>query len=69
MDSELNILLNSIKEKTGIDITVYAESMKYVISTCGELQPPAPSDPQFENVFADAANNRTWEKRKRITRF
>lgn len=64
MDSELNILLNSIKEKTGIDITVYAESMKYVISTCGELQPPEPSDPQFENVFADAANNRTFFRLK-----
>lgn len=60
MDSELNILLNSIKEKTGIDITVYAESMKYVIGTNSRLRPQLPSNPAFDGVFADASNNRTF---------
>ena len=64
MDSELNILLNSIKEKTGIDITVYVESMKYVISTCEEPRPLMPSDPSFDGVFADASLNRTFFRLK-----
>ena len=64
MDSELNILLNSIKEKTGIDITVFAESMKYVVGTGNNVKPVAPSDPEFETIYADAANRCTFFRMK-----
>lgn len=60
MDSELNILLNSIKDKTGIDITVYAESMKYVVSTDPNAQAVLPSVRDFESVYADASCGRTF---------
>ena len=64
MDSELSILINSIKEKTGIDITIYAESMKYLVSTDPKAQAVLPSSRDFETVFADAACNRTFFKIK-----
>jgi len=64
MDSELNILLNSIKDKTGIDITVYAESMKYVVSTDPNAQAVLPSVRDFESVYADASCGRTFFRLK-----
>lgn len=64
MDSELSILINAIKEKTGIDITIYAESMKYLVSTDPKAQAVLPSSRDFETVFADAACNRTFFKIK-----
>lgn len=64
MDSELNILINSIKEKTGINIAVYSESMKYFASTSPDYEAAVPSDRDFEGVFADEKTGKTFFRMK-----
>ena len=49
MDSELNLLLNAIKQRTGIDIVVFGESRKFIAATapgmdCLLYTSPSPRD-------------------------
>ena len=64
MDSELNILLNSLKEKTGIDIVVFAEGMKFVISTDNSTSILMPTDKNFTGVYPDVSTGNTYFKIK-----
>ena len=51
MDSELNLLLNAIKQRTGIDIVVFGESRKFIAATAPGMEAVLPSDPDFEGIF------------------
>lgn len=64
MDSELSLLINSIKEKTGINVSVYSESLKYFITTDGKTEVPLPSKPDFEGIFADEKQGKTYFRLK-----
>ena len=60
MDKELNVLLKSIKEKTGIDVTLMAEGMKFVISTENSAVIAQPSKQNFNGVFIDVETGNTY---------
>ncbi len=64
MDSELNVLLNAIKQKTGIDIVVFGESRKFVAATAPNMKAVLPSDPEFDGIFRDEAAKRTFFRLK-----
>ncbi|MBO7186952.1 MAG: helix-turn-helix domain-containing protein [Clostridia bacterium] len=64
MDSELNLLLKGIKEKTGIDIVVFSDGMKYSASTTPMREILAPSTKNFNGVYQDALNGNTYFKVK-----
>lgn len=64
MESELNVLLNGIKKKTGIDIDVYAETKKFFYSTRGLDETVVPTHIEFDDVFADTVTDRTYFKLK-----
>ena len=59
MDSELNLLLNAIKQRTGIDIVVFGESRKFIAATAPGMEAVLPSDPDFEGIFRDDRTRRT----------
>ena len=60
MDSELTSILKSIKQKTGIDIDAYAETMKFSATTRDEVDWVLPADTSFTEVFADEAAGKTF---------
>ena len=60
MDSELTIILKQIKNKTGIDIDAYAETMKFSASTRDEVDWVLPSESDFSEVFSDIKNDKTF---------
>ena len=60
MDSELTSILKSIKQKTGIDIDAYAETMKFSASTREEVDWVLPADTAFTEVFADETVGKTF---------
>ena len=64
MDSELSLLINSIKEKTGIDIAVFSESMKYFATTDKSFIITKPSLPDFDTVLVDEESKRTYFRLK-----
>lgn len=64
MDSELSLLINSIKEKTGIDIAVFSESMKYFSTTNANFVNVNRSLPDFDSVYVDENGGRTYFKLK-----
>ena len=64
MDSELNLLLNAIKQRTGIDIVVFGESRKFIAATAPGMEAVLPSDPDFEGIFRDDRTRRTYFRLK-----
>ena len=60
MDSELTIILKQIKNKTGIDIDAYAETMKFSATTRDEPDWVLPSVADFTDVFSDEKNGKTF---------
>ncbi len=60
MDSELNILLKSIKAKTGIDIVVFSEGMKFLASTGNLTEVVLPSNKDFNGIFQDYLTGNTY---------
>ena len=64
MDSELNIIIESIKSKTGIEITIFAETLKYSVSTKSDYEVVLPTDLNFKGVFSDAKNDKTYFRLK-----
>jgi len=64
MDSELSLLINSIKEKTGINVSVYSESLKYFITTDGKAEVALPSKTDFEGIFTDEKQGKTYFRLK-----
>lgn len=64
MNSELTVILNGIKEKTGIDVCVFAESGKFSVSTKSELTTVKPSEYSFDNLLIDQGQDKTFFKIK-----
>ncbi len=64
MDSELSLLINSIKEKTGIDIVVFSESMKFFASTNQDIVSINKSLPNFDGTYIDGIGEKTYFKLK-----
>ena len=62
MDSELKLVIKGIKDRTGLDIIVFADGMKYVASTVNvvEIVPPSVSD--FDEVYQDYEAGNTYFK-------
>ena len=60
MDSELTIILKMIKQKIGIDIDVFSESMKFSASTRQEADLRAPADLKLEEVCSNETLNKTF---------
>jgi len=60
MDSELTSILRQIKQKTGIDVDAYAETMKFSATTREEPDWVLPSERDFSEVFSDEKNNKTF---------
>ena len=56
MDADIKIFINGIREKTGIDFSVYAEDGALIVGGPDSLD-SAPDD--FEGVYVDYINNRT----------
>ena len=52
MDSELTSILKSVKQKTGIDIDAYAETMKFSATTREEADWVLPSETSFNELFS-----------------
>ncbi len=62
MDSELKLILKSIKDKTGVDVVLFADGMKYVVATCGIGEISVPSKEDFDGVYQDYATGNTYFK-------
>ena len=60
MDSELTSILKIIKQKTGIDVDAYAETMKFSATTRDEPDWVLPSERDFTEVFSDEKNGKTF---------
>jgi carbohydrate diacid regulator len=60
MDSELSILLKNIKDKTGIDIVVFSEGMKFFVTTAPSKEIYAPTDKDFDGVYQDILTGNTY---------
>ena len=60
MDSELTIILKQIKQKTGINIDAYAETMKFSATTRDEPDWVLPSSRDFTEVFSDKKTDKTF---------
>lgn len=60
MDSELNTILLALKDKTGIDIGVFSETMKFSSATRRDYPIVLPSRRDFEEVFSDPATGKTY---------
>lgn len=56
MDADIKIFINGIREKTGIDFSVYGEDGALIVGGADSLD-SAPND--FEGVYVDYVNNRT----------
>lgn len=64
MNSELTVILNGIKERTGIDVGVFGESKKFCVSTGGGLDKAYPDTFDFDGAFSDEKQNKTFFKIK-----
>ena len=60
MDSELTSILRQIKQKTGIDVDAYAETMKFSATTREEPDWVLPSERDFTEVYSDEKNDKTF---------
>jgi len=60
MDRELTDILKQIKQKTGIDVDAYAETMKFSATTREEPDWVLPSERDFSEVFSDEKNDKTF---------
>lgn len=60
MDSELTSILKSVKQKTGIDIDAYAETMKFSATTREEADWVLPSETSFNEIYADEKCGKTF---------
>lgn len=60
MDSELTSILKSIKQKTGIDVDAYAETMKFSATTRETADWVLPSETSFNEIFADEKKGKTF---------
>lgn len=60
MDSELTIILKMIKQKTGLDIDAFSESMKFTATTRANADLKTPSVPKLDEVYSDAAVGKTF---------
>ncbi len=60
MDSELTIILKQIKQKTGLDVDAYAESMKFSATTRDEPDWVLPSERDFSEVYSDVKTGKTF---------
>ncbi|MCQ2398951.1 MAG: helix-turn-helix domain-containing protein [Clostridia bacterium] len=60
MDSELNQILKSIKDKTGIDLVVFAEGMKFFATTDNSIEILTPTDKDFTGVYQDIMTGNTY---------
>ncbi len=56
MDADIRIFINGIREKTGIDFSVYTASGEFIAGN-GKVGDTVPAD--FESVITDEKNNRT----------
>ncbi len=56
MDIDINLFINGIREKTGIDFSVYGEDGALIVSG---VNAPKSVPTDFESVFLDTANGRT----------
>lgn len=56
MEADIKIFINGIREKTGIDFSVYASSGEFIVGD-GKASATVPTD--FEGIVSDNANNRT----------
>ncbi len=56
MDADIRVFINGIREKTGIDFSVYDAGGEF-IAGCDNAKSTVPTD--FEGVVTDKANNRT----------
>lgn len=64
MNSELKHILQGIKERTGIDVCAYSESLKYYVCTKdGECTPTFATSP-FTDVLVDESVQKTFFKFK-----
>ena len=64
MDSELNLLIKNIKEKTGIDVVIFSEGMKYFATTSTNKEIYAPTDKDFDGVYQDILTGNTYFRLK-----
>lgn len=60
MDSELTSILKSVKQKTGIDIDAYAETMKFSATTREEADWVLPSETSFNEIYTDEKCGKTF---------
>ncbi len=60
MDSELTGILKGIKQKTGIDIDAYAETMKFSATTRDKADWVLPPKMDFTDVYSDEKCNKTF---------
>lgn len=60
MDLEMKTILQSLKEKTGLEIGVFSETMKYTANTRSDGQIVHPSRWDFEEVLADQVTGKTF---------
>lgn len=60
MDSELTSILKAIKQKTGLDVDAYAETMKFSATTREEADWVLPSQMDFSEVYSDEKNDKTF---------
>lgn len=56
MEADIKIFINGIREKTGIDFSVYASSGEFIVGN-SKASPTVPTD--FEGIVSDGVNNRT----------
>jgi len=62
MNSELNYLLKSIREKTGIDVAVFSDELKYSATTFSSREIIPPSVKDFSGVYQDVLTGNTYFK-------
>ena len=62
MNGELGTYLKLIKEKTGIDINAFSESMKFFVSTREKDEIVLPPRTDFQDVLCDSSINKTFFK-------
>ncbi len=62
MDFELNSVLSGIKEKTGIEVAVYTDGLRFIASTDGVGEILLPQKNDFDGVLQDASTGNTYFK-------
>lgn len=62
MDFELTTILSGIKERTGLEVAVYADGLRFIASTDGSTEILLPQKNDFDGVFQDASTGNTYFK-------